>query len=255
VHAWPAILDALVDRAVAKDEEVVRVLAGLLPSVDWQVRTAAKQALLRYAWRGHEATLQQTSVHLSHPLPGVRQLAAEVLAVVAPRGHAATVQALAALVHDHDIEVARVSTRSLIAVAQPGDDTALDSLVSSNKKDILAEVAGALAHISGRGDARVVARLLEILDEARWWVRLAALRALAFVASPEEKNQRVLHFLERGEEARWYVRQEEALQLIGVGAPVAADDEPLDPEDICMRAAALQALCEELASRDKEIKP
>lgn len=248
VHAWPAAVDALITRAPSGDEDVARVLAGLLKSADWQVRAAAKHALQCYAWRGHEPTLSHILALLTYLTPCVRKVAAEVVEVVAPRAHPETIEALLAVIRDDsDSEVRRLATRAIATVVEPGDERAIAALLdvrADNGGEILADVAEALSHVACQGDARVIARLLELFDEERWWTRLAALRALAIVAGPAD-GKAVEQLLELGPSGKWQVRHEEALALLGVS--LAPDSEPLDPEDICARAAALQALCEELA--------
>lgn len=252
VHAWPAALDALIAQAPPGDEDVVRVLVGLLASAEWQLRAAAKHALQLYSWRGHEPTLDNALALFAHPMAGVRQVAAEVVEVVAPRSHPAAVQAIIALVHDGDSEVRRAATRALAAVAETGDKCAIEALLGvqlgGGSDERLADIAEALGHIACRGDERVIARLLELLEEERWWTRLAALHALAIVASPAD-SQKVEHLLEMKDGVLWSLRPDEALAFLGVPPP--PDSEPLDPEDIYTRAAALQAVCEELAANSE----
>lgn len=258
VHACPFAIQVLSEVAGPEDEDVTRVFVDFLANDEWQVRAAAKQALLGYACIGHRRTITSLTSLMLNGVSGVRLVAVQVLQHVAPQGDVDAVAALMQSFFDCDGEVRCAAVRALAEIATPGDQAvtmALTAIPADNDRRVLMEVASALQQVAARGNCDAVNRLVQFLEDSHWWTRLAAVEALAAVADKQHRETVAL-VLELVEVAKasageplhiqWHVKEQNVLALVGISCDsraFVARGEPLDTEDVYARFAVVDLMC------------
>lgn len=234
----PAIPFAIEIMSAAKDDDALRVLVGFLGSGEWEVRAAAKAVLSR-GWKRDKCGVKLVLNVLRQAVtPGVKLMAIQVLPLLACPGDGEAVAALLRLVEDADGEVQCAAAVSLAKVAESGDESVVSTLIGTTSAHprFFHEVAHALKRVARRGHAATVSRLVELLDDKHWWSRIAAVEALAAVAT--QADHKVSHVLTLDAHGAT-VRVNALLGLLGM-----LNVDLVDPEDIEARASAATRCCE-----------